>query len=146
MNDFNLPYIDYTGRPLVGVREYNGLVFISGHGCEDQVTGEGKWTGCIGDDMTFEEGYEAARWCGMLHLGLLRNHYGLDQIDSIVRAYGLFRVADDFYDLDKLFDGYSDVMYTAFRERGKHVRTVMGTRNLPNHNISVEVETIVKLK
>ena len=31
------------------------------------------------------------------------------------------------------------------QERGRHARTVMGTRNMPNHNIPVEVEMIFVL-
>ena len=41
----------------------------------------------------------------------------VDRIDSVVRAFALIQVADDFYDPDKVFDGYSDVMYSVFRDR-----------------------------
>lgn len=144
--DIRMPYPDYTGRCLVGVRACNGLVYLSGTACEDQTDGHPIWTGAVGKELTLEEGYQAARWCGLIQLQFIRNHYGLDRVDAIVRAFGLIQVADDFYDLDKVFDGYSDVMYAALRERGRHVRTIMGTRNLPNHHVSVEVETIFRLK
>ena len=144
--DIRMPYPDYTGRCLVGVRECNGLVYLSGTACEDQTDGHPIWTGAVGKELTLEEGYQAARWCGLIQLQFLRIHYGLDRVDAFVRACGLIQVADDFYDLDKVFDGYSDVMYAALRERGRHVRTIMGTRNLPNHHVSVEVETIFRLK
>jgi len=142
----DLPYIDYKGRYLVGAREYDGLVFISGNACEDPMDGHPVWTGAIGAEVSAEEGYKAAQYCGLLHLGFIRDHYGLDRVESIVRAYCLICVADDFYDLDGVFDGYSDLMYAALRERGRHVRTLMGTRHLPNHHVSIEVETICKLR
>ncbi|MGI5850916.1 MAG: RidA family protein [Clostridiales bacterium] len=145
-NEIEIPYIDYTGRALVGLRESNGLVYVSGTGCEDPTDGHGVWTGAVGREVSLEEGYRAAQWCALLQLNIMRNQYGLDRIDSVVRALALIQVADDFYDLDKVFDGYSDVMYSVFRDRGRHVRTIMGTRNLPNHLITIEVETIFKLK
>ncbi|NLO83203.1 MAG: RidA family protein [Clostridiales bacterium] len=144
--DIDIPYVDYTGRCLVAAREWNGFVYVSGTACEDQIDGHPIWTGAIGREVTFEEAYKAAQWCGLIQLSIIRNNYGLDRVDSVVRAFGLLQVADDFYDLDRAFDGYSDVMYAAFGERGRHVRTIMGTRNLPNHLVSIEVETIFKLK
>ena len=42
-------------------------------------------------------------------------------------------------------DGFSDLCVEVLQERGRHVRTVMGTRNMPNHNIPVEVELIFRL-
>ena len=42
-------------------------------------------------------------------------------------------------------DGFSGLCVEVLQERGRHVRTVMGTRNMPNHNIPVEVELIFRL-
>ena len=145
-SEFDIPYADYTGRSLVGIREYDGLVFVSGTACEDHLKGGPIWTGEVGNQLSLEEGYKAARWCGLIQLNMLHNAYGLDRIERILRSFGLIQVADDFYDLDGVYDGYSDVMFAALRERGKHVRTVMGTRNLPNHHVTIEVETIAKLR
>ena len=145
--EYDIPYIDYTNRTLVSMREYDGLVFVSGTACEDSMRGGSPiWTGEVGNQLTLEEGYKAARYCGLIQLNMLNNAYGLDRIEQIVRSYGLIQVADDFYDIDAVYDGYSDVMFAALRERGKHVRTIMGTRNLPNHHVTIEVETIAKLR
>lgn len=144
--EIEIPYVDYTGRTLVGMRESNGLVYISGTGCEHPHDGHAVWKGLIGKDVSPEEGYKAAQWCAMLQLNIMRQAYGLDRVDSVVRAFGLMAVADDFYDLDKVFDGYSDVMYGTFGDRGRHTRSLMGTRNLPNNIVTIEIETIFKLK
>ncbi|MDR3120957.1 MAG: RidA family protein [Clostridiales bacterium] len=146
VSEFDIPFVDYKNRALVGIREANGLVFVSGTACEDHLKGGPIWTGAVGAELSLEEGYKAARWCGLIQLNMLNNLYGLDRIEQIVRSFGLIQVADDFYDLDGVYDGYSDVMFAALRERGKHVRTVMGTRNLPNHHVTIEVETIAKLR
>jgi len=144
--EFDIPYIDYKNRALIGIREYDGLAFLSGTACEDHLTGMPIWTGEVGNQLTLEEGYKAARWCGLIQLNMLHNAYGLDRVEQIIRSYGLIQVADDFYDLDAVYDGYSDVMFAALRDRGRHVRTVMGTRNLPNRHVTIEVETIAKIR
>ncbi len=145
-DEFDIPYIDYKGRSLVGIREVDGLVFLSGTACEDHIKGGPIWSGAVGSEVSPEEGYKAARCCGLIQLNMLNNYCGLDRVERIVRSFGLIQVADDFYDLDGIYDGYSDVMFAALRERGRHVRTVMGTRNLPNHRVTIEVETIAKLR
>ena len=38
------------------------------------------------------------------------------------------------------------MVFHVLEERGYHTRTVMGTRNLPNHNIPVEIEVIVEVE
>lgn len=48
--------------------------------------------------------------------------------------------------VEKVFDGFSDTIADVLEERGYHTRTVMGTRNLPNHNIPVEIEVIVEVE
>ena len=145
-SEFDVPYLDYKGRTLVGIRECDGLVFLSGTACEDHLKGGPIWTGEVGAEVSFEEGYKAARWCGLIQLNMLNNYCGLDRVERIVRSFGLIQVADDFYNIDGVYDGYSDVMFAALRDRGRHVRTVMGTRNLPNHHVTIEVETIAKLR
>jgi len=145
-SEFDIPYIDYKNRALVGIREYDDLVFLSGTACEDHLKGGPLWVGEVGNQISLEEGYKAARWCGLIQLNMLNNAYGLDRVEQIVRSYGLIQVADDFYDLDEVYDGCSDVFFAALRERGKHIRSVMGTRNLPNHHVTIEVETIAKIR
>ena len=49
-------------------------------------------------------------------------------------------------DLEGIMNGFSDVMTEALEERGFHARTVMGTHNLPNNNIPVEIEVIVSVR
>ena len=43
-------------------------------------------------------------------------------------------------------DGFSDLMADVLDERGKHVRTIMGTHNMPNGNIPVEIELIAEIE
>ena len=47
--------------------------------------------------------------------------------------------------MDGVFDGFSDTIADVLEERGYHARTVMGTHNLPNGNIPVEIEVIAQV-
>lgn len=133
-------------KPIVAVRQDGRLLYTSGHGPEDQLTGKPLYAGRINRDLTPEEGYAAARECGIILLGALRDHLGsLDRIKSIVKATALINVDGDFTDLDGVMDGFSDLMVEVLDERGRHARTVMGTHNMPNHNIPVEIELIAEI-
>lgn len=134
-------------RSIVLLRRTDDLIFVSGHGPEDQITGVPLYRGRIGEDLTIEEGYAAARECAVIILGALKDTLGsLDKVKRIIKAFGLVNCGKDFTDIEKVFDGFSDTVADVLEERGYHTRTVMGTRNLPNQNIPVEIEVIVEVE
>ena len=134
-------------RGIVLLRQTDDLIFVSGHGPEDQITGKALFSGRIGEDLTLEEGYAAARECAIIILGALKDTLGsLDKVKRIVKAFGLVNCAKGFTDVEKVFDGFSDTFADVLEERGYHTSTVMGTRNLPNHNIPVEIEVMVEVE
>lgn len=135
-----------TKRGIVLLRKYNNLLYLSGHGPEDQATGKALFQGRIGEDLTPEEGYQAARECAIILLGAIKDTVGnLDKVKGIVKAFGLVNCAEGFNDIDYVMDGFSNTIADVLEERGYHARTAMGTRNLPNSNIPVEIEVIVEL-
>lgn len=140
-------YVRFPKRKaLVAVRRVGNMLYTSGHGPEDQITGKPIYAGRIGSDLTAQEGYLAARECGVILLGALRDYLGsLDRVKSIVKATALINVDQGFYDLDAVMDGFSDLMVSVLDERGYHTRTIMGTHNLPNGNIPVEIEMIAEI-
>ena len=134
-------------RGIVLLRQVDDMIYISGHGPEDQITGKALFQGRVGEDLTLEEGYAAARECAIIILGALKDTLGsLDRVERIVKAFGLVNCGEGFTEVDKVFDGFSDTIADVLEERGYHARTVMGTRNLPNGNIPVEVEVIAALR
>ena len=133
-------------KPLVAIREAEGTVFVSGHGPEDINTYEPLFRGRVGTDLTLEEGYRAAAECAKTLLRAVQQRYGsLDCIHHLVRATALVNCGEGFEAVDKVVDGFSDTCMEILQERGFHTRTIMGTRNMPNHNIPVEVEMIFVL-
>ena len=134
-------------RGIVLLRQTDDLIFVSGHGPEDQIPGKALFSGRVGEDLTLEEGYVAARECAIIILGALKDTLGsLDKVKRIVKAFGLVNCGEGFTDVENIFDGFSDTIADVLEERGYHTRTVMGTRNLPNHNIPVEIEVIVEVE
>ncbi|NLL70301.1 MAG: RidA family protein [Epulopiscium sp.] len=134
-------------KGIVVLRQVGNLIFVSGHGPEDQITGKPLYQGRMGKDLTVEEGYGAARECGIIILGALKDYLGnLDRIERFVKAFALVNCAEDFHNIDEVADGFSDVIMDVLEERGYHARTVMGTHNLPNGNIPVEIETIIAIR
>lgn len=133
-------------KPLVPIREANGIVFVSGHGPEDINTYEPLFRGRVGADLTLKEGYQAASECAKTLMRAIQQRFGtLDCIHHLVRATALVNCAEGFEAVDKVVDGFSDTCMEILQERGFHTRTIMGTRNMPNHNIPVEVELIFVL-
>lgn len=134
-------------KPILVLTRVGNLLFTSGHGPEDQITGKPIFQGRIGRDLTCEQGYLAARECGKILIGALRDHLGtLDSVKSIVKMTALVNVEEGFFDLDAVADGFSDLMTEVFDQRGYHARTLMGTHNLPNNNIPIEIEMIVEVE
>ena len=141
------PVIRYSKRkPIVVLKQVGNLLYTSGHGPEDQITGKSLYAGRIGIDLSPEDGYAAARECGIILLGALRDYLGsLDRVKGIVKATALVNVDGDFCDLDNVVDGFSDLMVEVLDERGYHARTIMGTHNMPNENIPVEIEMLAEI-
>lgn len=134
-------------RGIVLLRTVGDHIYISGHGPEDQITGVPKFRGRIGEELTPEQGYAAARECAVIILGALKNTLGsLDRIEQIVKVFALVNCADPFQDIEGVMNGFSDTITDVLEERGYHTRTIMGTHNLPNQNIPVEVEAIIKIR
>lgn len=133
-------------RGNIVMRQCGDLLFIGGHGPEDEVTGEPFYEGRLGGSLTVEDGYKAARICGEILLSAMQEHLGdLDKVDYLVKAFGLVSSEPDFYDQPAVMDGFSDLMVQVLGDRGLHARSAMGTSNLPG-NIPVEVELIAKIK
>jgi len=120
------------------------LLFLSGKGPK-KADGE-NITGKLGDDLSIEQGYEAARITGINHLSVLKHELGnLNKVKRIVKVLGMVNCTPDFPDQPKVVNGYSDLMVEVFGNNGKHARSAVGMGSLPG-NIAVEVEMIVEVE
>ncbi|MEG0897791.1 MAG: RidA family protein, partial [Ruthenibacterium sp.] len=105
-------------RGIILLRQAGNLIFVSGHGPENQITGEPLFKGRIGADLTAEQGYQAARECAIIILGALKDTLGnLDRIDHFVKAFGLVNCAEGFCEVEHVMDGFSDTIADVLEER-----------------------------
>ena len=141
-----LPKFNRHGKATVEIQRHGNLLYTAGHGPEDDNDGTPLWTGKLGKDLTVEEGYLAARECGIILIAKLKHYLGdLERVDQIIKVLGLVASADDFYQQPQVMHGFSNLMVDVFGERGRHARSAMGTNVLPK-NIPVEVEMIVRIR
>jgi len=120
------------------------LIYLAGKG---PIRENGQYiTGKLGDSLTVEQGYEAARITGIIQIGVLKDLLGdLSKVKRIVKVNGYVNSTNNFVDQPKVMNGYSDLMVQVFGEKGKHARTSVSVNTLP-FNIPVEVEMIVEVK
>ncbi|MDQ7903628.1 RidA family protein [Phytohabitans sp. ZYX-F-186] len=140
-----LPTKVRRGAGLVPTRRHGDLLFVSGHGPEDN-DGNLLFRGQLGAEVTIEQGYEAARATGIQLLRSVRDALGsLDRVDYIVKALGFVNSAPGFFEQPAVMHGFSDLMTEVFGERGRHARSAIGTSSLPL-NQPVEIELIVAVR
>ncbi|MFW6157252.1 MAG: RidA family protein [Balneolaceae bacterium] len=121
------------------------LVYLAGHG-PDRPDGS-QVTGKMGtDDLSIEEGQEAARLTGISLLASLKEEIGdLNRVKRVVKVLGMVNAAPDFTDHSQVMNGFSDLMVEVFGEKGRHARAAVGMSSLPG-NIPVEIEMIVEVE
>lgn len=120
------------------------LVFVAG-----QITlwnGEIKYKGRVGDDLSVDDGYQAARLCGLNLLAQVREAAGgdLDRVSRVVKLGGFVNSTPDFTDQPEVVNGASDLMVDVFGEAGKHARFALSAGALPR-NVAVEIDGIFEL-
>ena len=97
----------------------------------------------MGDDLSIEQGQEAARLAGIRLLASLQAELGdLNKVKRIVKVLGMVNASPDFTEHSQVINGFSDLMVAVFGERGKHARSAVGMGSLPK-NLAVEIEMVV---
>ncbi|HMK78685.1 MAG TPA: RidA family protein [Xanthobacteraceae bacterium] len=128
------PVANYVGFVRTG-----NLLVVSGQLCFDA---EGKLVavGKLGGSVSIEDGQKAARACAINLLAQIKVALGdLDKLQRVVRLGGFINAAPSFLETPKVMNGASDLMVTAFGDRGRHARTTIGVSVLPL-DAAVEVE------
>jgi len=133
------PLGNYIGGVVTG-----NLLFMSGVGPR-KLEG-GAVTGKVGEDLTTEDAYDAARLVGLNMLANMKSVIGnLDRVTKIVKVLGMVNAVPDFKEHPKVINGFSDLMVEVFGDNaGKAARSAVGMGSLPNQ-IAVEIEMIVEI-
>ncbi len=130
-----------TGRYMLAVRTGN-LVYTAG-----QVSSWGDTTiqGKVGQDLSVDEGYQAARLATLNCLRAIKSLTGsLDLVARVVKVFGMVNVAPGFDNTPGVIHGCSDLLLEVFGDAGRHARSAIGL-TVP-FNYAVEIEMIVEVR
>ena len=132
--------------PFPWVRVVGNRGLISGHGPTNQDGSLAQPLGKVGQEVSAEQAYVAARLTGMAILGSLQRELGsLDRISAWARIFGMVHSAPDFQGQPAVINGFTDLILEVFGPAtGAHARSAVGMAELP-FNIPVEIEGEVAL-
>src|ERR1700676_2632148 len=117
------------------------ILFLSGVGPRNA---KGIMTvGKVGQALTVDQGYEAAKLCGLNLIASMQAALGtIDRVDTILKVFGMVNAAPNFIEHPKVINGCTDLFVAVFGDNGRPARSAVGMGSLPQ-NISVEIEAIV---
>jgi enamine deaminase RidA (YjgF/YER057c/UK114 family) len=139
-----LPNAPVPSANYVPYRQSGHQIFIAG---QVSITSDESATGKVGSDLSVEEGYAAARLCGLNILAQLRAAVG-DDIDRVraVKLGGFVNAPPDFTEPPRVINGTSDLLVSVFGDRnGKHARFAVAVASLPSA-AAVEVDAIFEIE
>ena len=102
--------------------------------------------GKLGKDLKTEEGYEAAKRCGLSIVSQVKKACGddLSKVKSCVKLTGFVNSTDDFTEQPKVINGASELIVSIFGDAGMHTRAAVSANSLPL-GVSVEVDAIFEI-
>jgi enamine deaminase RidA (YjgF/YER057c/UK114 family) len=141
---FELPNPPVPAANYIGYVRVGNLLYIGGN--IGRINGVIKYRGKVGDTITLEQAYDAARNCALNHLATMKAALGdLDRVERIVKVLGYVNVAPGFTDMPKVVNGESDLLVQVFGEKGQHTRAAVGVSSL-SQDAPVETEVTVQVK
>ena len=133
------PVGSYLATKIVGKMLFiSGQISISSNG--DLIKGK------LGKELKTEDGYEAAKRCGLNIISQVKKacNDDLSKIKSCIKLTGFVNSTEDFVEQPKVINGASDLIVSVFGNAGMHTRAAVSTSSLPL-GVSVEVDAIFEL-
>ena len=137
--DPKTPVGSYIATKIVGK-----LLFVSG---QISINENGELIkGKIGQELTTEDGYNAAKRCGLSIISQVKNacDNDLSKIKSCIKLTGYVNSTEDFIEQPKVINGASDIIASIFGDAGIHTRAAVSANSLPL-GVSVEIDAIFEL-
>ena len=129
----------YLASKIIG-----NLLFISGQLSIDEngVLIKGK----LGQDLTTDEGYNAAKRCALSIIAQVKSACNNDfsRIKSCVKLTGYVNSTSTFIEQPKVINGASEIISLIFGDIGMHTRAAVSTNSLPL-GVAVEIEAIFEI-
>ena len=129
----------YVASKIVG-----NLLYISG---QISINDKGDLIkGKVGKDLDVNQGYEAAKRCGLAIISQVKKACSndLSKIKSCVKLTGYVNSTDNFTDQPKVINGASEIVSKIFGDKGLHTRAAVSSNSLPL-GVAVEVDAIFEI-
>jgi len=142
--NINLPNAPDPVGSYVATKIVSKFLYISG---QISMNDNGELIkGKIGKELNVEQGYEAAKRCGLSIISQAKKacQEDLSKIKSCIKLTGYVNSTDDFIEQPKVINGASDLISSVFGEIGKHTRAAVSVNSLPL-GVAVEVDAIFEL-
>ena len=120
------------------------LLYISG---QISVDDKGNFIkGKVGKDLDVNQGYEAAKRCGLAIISQVKKACSndLSKVKSCVKLTGYVNSTDGFTDQPKVINGASEIIAKVFDNKGLHTRAAISSNSLPL-GVAVEVDAIFEI-
>ena len=120
------PVGSYVASKIIGKLLYvSGQISISANG--ELIKGK------VGKELKTEDGYEAAKRCGLNIISQVKKacNEDLSKIKSCIKLTGFVNSTDDFIEQPKVINGASDLIVAVFGNAGMHTRAAVSASSLP---------------
>ncbi len=123
------------------------MMYLSGHVPTEADGSIAKPLGKVGDQVSPEQAYAAARKVALGLFASIHQALGsLDRVDAWLKVFGMVNTAPGFNAIPPVINGCSDLILEVFGpETGAHTRSAVGMAELP-FGVPVEIEAQVKIK
>ena len=100
----------------------------------------------MGKELTLEQGYKAARRCGLSLLAHAKKacNEDLDKIVSCIKLTGYVNSTNEFIEQPKVINGASDIISEILDHKGNHTRAAVSVNSLPL-GVAVEIDGIFEI-
>ncbi|HEU4678956.1 MAG TPA: RidA family protein [Terrimicrobiaceae bacterium] len=114
----------------VEASQTGSLLFLSG--MLPVVNGKLAITGRLGENLSVEQGREAARTAALNTLAVVQQHLGdLDRVKKLVKLSVVLATTEQFVEHAAVADGASNLFVQLFGPENGHARVVSGVQSLP---------------
>ena len=136
--DAPAPAANYVPYVLV-----ENILYVSGQISQNA---SGLIIGKLGENMTTDQGAEAARFCAINLLAQVKSACAgdLDQLVRVIKLTGFVNSMPEFTEQPQVINGASDLMGSVLGEAGKHARVAVSANSLPL-GVAVEIDGIFQI-
>ena len=123
------------------------ILYLSGHVPTEADGSIAKPLGKVGDTVSPEQAYEAARKVALGLFASIHQAIGsLDRVEAWLKVFGMVNTAPGFNAIPPVINGASDLILEVFgSDVGAHTRSAVGMAELP-FGVPVEIEAQVKIR